>query len=94
MPPIIVVYGSSVSGNLQIKKEQGYMQDALSAKKIPYTFVDIAADSAQKAHLFSVSPVRTLPQLFVDGVYKGGYAEFELAVETESLPQFLGLSIE
>ncbi len=67
------------------------MQDTLTAKKIPFTFVDIASDPTQKAHLFSVSPVRTLPQLFVDGAYKGGYAEFEMAVETESLSELLGL---
>lgn len=88
---MITLYISSVSGNIQIKKHQQYIQQILEGKKIQFTQIDIAADEKARDHMRKVSGQSKIPQIFINDRYKGGYEEFEEAVESETLPQFLEL---
>jgi glutaredoxin len=65
----------------------------LDGKKIPYTLVDIAADSAEKDRMRHIAGNdRALaPQLANGNTYCGGYEAFDEAVEFENLEQFLHL---
>ncbi|KAI8912698.1 thioredoxin-like protein [Gorgonomyces haynaldii] len=67
----VIVYYSSVAGNVKIKKEQTRVQDLLKAKGIEYELVDLAQDDKAKEYMKSKSGKTVIPQIFVDGEFKG-----------------------
>ncbi|TPX71708.1 hypothetical protein SpCBS45565_g00777 [Spizellomyces sp. 'palustris'] len=92
MAPRVTIYYSSVSGALQVKKQQTRVQDILAARKVEYEMVDVAADEDAKDYMYRKSGKNTLPQIFVDGEYKGGHDELDEANEVGEVPQWLGLA--
>ncbi|KAJ9083492.1 hypothetical protein DSO57_1034196 [Entomophthora muscae] len=70
-PPKIELYGSSVSGNMKIKKAQNKMMDTLERFKILYDFIDLAADEQAKLYIKRKNPTSTtIPQLYINGEFK------------------------
>ncbi|KAG0086891.1 hypothetical protein BGZ93_000855 [Podila epicladia] len=87
----VEIYGSSVSANLQIKRSQQAISDQLEHLEIDADFVDISTSEEAKLYMRRKNNGETgLPQIFSGGDYRGTYEDFEYAIETHQLPQFLG----
>ncbi|KAI8053354.1 hypothetical protein BDF22DRAFT_684110 [Syncephalis plumigaleata] len=86
----VQIYGSSVSGNRKIKAAQTFIKDKLENFEIPYKFIDLAADEEAKLYMRRKNGGATeLPQIFVDGEFRGTASAFEDAVEYDELDSFL-----
>ncbi|XP_013408695.1 SH3 domain-binding glutamic acid-rich-like protein 3 isoform X2 [Lingula anatina] len=89
----IRVYISSVSSNLELKKQQQRIQMVLSGKNIDAQYIDISSNNAAKEFMrASAGPSSLPPQLFNGEEYLGDYQAFEEAVEDERLMEFLKLN--
>ena len=86
-------YYSSVSSNLEIKKQQERIQNVLDGKKIPYNKIDIAASEDDKAKMRRIigDDKALAPQLANGEQYCGNFDKFEEAIESENLNTFLKL---
>lgn len=85
----VEIYGSSISGNREIKKRQQYLEQLLPTLKIPYIFHDLASDDSAKAYFRKKNQGHNeLPGLFSDGEYRGTWEEFEYAVEDDRVEEF------
>ncbi|KAJ3125210.1 hypothetical protein HK098_000521 [Nowakowskiella sp. JEL0407] len=87
----VMLYGSSVAGNIMVKKKQTRIENIFHARKVDFTFVDVAADEDAKVFMQTGSGKTTIPQIFVDGKYKGGAEELEDANEMEEVKAWLGI---
>ncbi|XP_054617331.1 SH3 domain-binding glutamic acid-rich-like protein 3 [Dunckerocampus dactyliophorus] len=89
----VIVYYSSVSSNLVMKKQQSRVFDVLESKNISFEQVDIAQDAADKELMRSRAnnPTALPPQICNGDVYCGDYEAFESAVEDGQLEAFLKL---
>ncbi|KAG0216915.1 hypothetical protein BGX33_011833 [Mortierella sp. NVP41] len=88
---LVQIYGSSVSGNLKVKRAQQSISDALEQLEIGYEFVDVSSTEEAKAYMRRKNGGELqLPQVFSGGEYRGLYEDFEYAIETHQLTQFLG----
>jgi glutaredoxin len=85
----IDIYYSSVPSTLQVRKDTTRMQDILAANKIEYQMVDVAAGQVEKDYMHQRSGKRVLPQLFVDGEYRGCTEDLELANECGTTLEFI-----
>ncbi|KAG0203788.1 SH3 domain binding glutamic acid-rich protein-like [Mortierella sp. GBA30] len=84
------IYGSSVSGNLKTKRAQQSISHALEQLWIEYEFVDVSTSDEAKRHMRRKNGGQTeLPQIFSGGEYRGIFDDFEYAIETHQLLQFL-----
>ncbi len=88
---VIKVYVSTVSSNLEIKKQQQRIEFILSSKKIQFESIDISSSEEDKTKMRELcGDEKALPpQIANDDVYCGDFAKFEEAVEDEILEQFL-----
>jgi len=84
----IIIYISSVSGSLDVKKKQSRIEMVLQGKKIPYETRDVAVDENLKNYMKAKSGQNAPPQIFLDDEYLGDFDAFENAVE-EDLNSFL-----
>ncbi|XP_057679123.1 SH3 domain-binding glutamic acid-rich-like protein 3 [Corythoichthys intestinalis] len=86
-------YYSSVTGNLEMKKQQQRIEMILDSKKIDYERIDIAADDGAKAKMRELvgDPKALPPQICNGDQYCGDFEKFEAAVESEELEAFLKL---
>ncbi|RUS19266.1 hypothetical protein BC937DRAFT_87747 [Endogone sp. FLAS-F59071] len=83
---------SPVMSLIQAEGYQTRIKDVLNIKGIPFDFINIAYDEEAKSYMKQKNHGKTeLPQIFVNGEFKGIYADFDDAVETETLDQFLEL---
>ncbi|CAG8536069.1 9014_t:CDS:2 [Dentiscutata heterogama] len=88
----VEVYGSSVPGNIFVKQNHMSVESILNANKIPYKFIDVAADENHLKYMKRKNGgKKDLPQIFVDGEFKGTTKELEEAVEMREVREFLGL---
>ncbi|KAF8942463.1 hypothetical protein BGZ47_006445 [Haplosporangium gracile] len=88
---LVQIFGSTVSGNLKIKRAQQSISDALEQLDIEYEFVDVSSSEAAKNLMRRKNGGETqLPQIFSGGEYRGLVEDFEYAIETHQLTQFLG----
>ncbi|XP_072022290.1 SH3 domain-binding glutamic acid-rich-like protein 3 [Amphiura filiformis] len=89
----VILYYTSVSSNLEVKKHQQMIECVLDGKKIPYQKIDISASEEDKAKMREVAgnDKALPPQLTNDDTYCGDFAAFEEAVENETLEEFLKL---
>ncbi|KAJ3108168.1 hypothetical protein HDU97_002080 [Phlyctochytrium planicorne] len=87
----VVVYSSSVSGSLQVKKHTTRIIDILRGRKVEVTEVDVSVDEEAKEYMQSKSGKNALPQIFSNGEYKGGLEQLEEANEDGLVKEFLGL---
>ncbi|KAI8596523.1 hypothetical protein EDD21DRAFT_388028 [Dissophora ornata] len=87
----VQIYGSSVSGSLMIKRAQQTISNRLEQLEIEYEFVDISVSEEAKLYMRRKNRGETqLPQIFTGGEYRGVFDDFEYAIETHQLSQFLG----
>lgn len=89
--PEIVVYSSSVSGNMATKKQTQSIEHMFTVQKIPFKMVDVSVDSTAKDYMISKSGKRTLPQIFVNGEFKAEFEELEENNEVGELKEFLNV---
>ncbi|RHZ62406.1 hypothetical protein Glove_340g13 [Diversispora epigaea] len=88
----VEIYGSSVAGNIFVKKNQESIEFILKANKIDFSFVDVAADDDQLKYMKRKNRgEKELPQIFVGGEYKGLLKGLEEANEFKEVKKFLGL---
>lgn len=52
-------------------------KELLTEKAIPFDYLDIEKDPKNRADMFTRAPegIRSVPQIFVDGEYVGGYTD-------------------
>ncbi|XP_036003386.1 SH3 domain-binding glutamic acid-rich-like protein 3 [Fundulus heteroclitus] len=89
----VTVYMASVSGSLELKKNQERIFSILTSKKIPFKTVDITQNTDDKDLMRKMAGnAKALPpQIFNGDVYCGDFAAFENAIEMEQLEKFLKL---
>ncbi|XP_070705815.1 SH3 domain-binding glutamic acid-rich-like protein 3 [Pempheris klunzingeri] len=89
----VKVYFSSVSGSLEMKKNQTRIFSVLESKKIPFEAVDISQRSEDKDFMRerAGNPTALPPQICNGDVYCGDINAFDNAVEMEQLEEFLKL---
>ncbi|KAF9921371.1 hypothetical protein FBU30_008619 [Linnemannia zychae] len=88
---VVQIYGSSVSGNLKVKRAQHAIGDTLERMEIEHEFVDVSSSDEAKNYMRRKNGGETqLPQIFSGGEYRGVYDDFDYAIETHQLTQFLG----
>ncbi|XP_071335179.1 SH3 domain-binding glutamic acid-rich-like protein 3 [Trachinotus anak] len=87
------VFFSSVSGSLEMKKNQDRIFSVLGSKKIPFEAVDISQNSEDKDLMRkrAGNPTALPPQICNGDVYCGDITAFDNAIEMEQLEQFLKL---
>ncbi|KAJ2757773.1 hypothetical protein H4S06_003017 [Coemansia sp. BCRC 34490] len=93
--PRVQIYGSTVSGNRTYKKQAKDLFIMLEGNEIDFEFICIAAD--QKAKLYMRRKAlgnMSIPQIFVDGEFKGLYEDAFNANEKDELYEWLGLDEE
>ncbi|MCX4502183.1 glutaredoxin [Streptomyces anulatus] len=69
----VVIYTSSATGMLKVKKDQASLKFLLEKKKVGHVEKDVATDSDARAEMKVASGRTDLPQLFVDGAFIGTY---------------------
>jgi len=88
----ITVYVSTVSSNMELKKQQQKIKMVLDGKKIEYVIADIATFPDLKTKMKEIAGENaTAPQLAKDDEYLGDFDAFDAAVEDERLMEFLKL---
>ncbi|KAJ3281131.1 hypothetical protein HDU76_009004 [Blyttiomyces sp. JEL0837] len=87
----VIVYSSDVSGSVKVRKDTSRIVDILTAKKIPFQQIDVSIDEDAKLFMQSVSQKNTLPQIFSNGQYKGGFEQLDEANEDGLLKEWLGV---
>ncbi len=87
----LAVYYSSVSGSLEIKKQQDRIFNVLDGKNIPYLKLDISADEALRATMRELAgSAEALPPQICNGTaYCGTHEDFNNSIEDEVLETFL-----
>ena len=62
-------------------------KDFLNVHGIKFEYYDIEKDPDQKAKMFERAPVgiKTVPQIFLDGEYVGGYSDLREKLNNEVL---------
>ncbi|WP_189829049.1 glutaredoxin [Streptomyces subrutilus] len=87
----VVIYTSSATGLLKVKKDQTSLKFLLDKKKVPYTEEDVASNISARAEMKAGSGKTDLPQLFVDGRFIGTYDEVVDLEEVGELNPKLGI---
>ncbi|XP_029921420.1 SH3 domain-binding glutamic acid-rich protein homolog [Myripristis murdjan] len=88
----VVVYYSSVTGTLEMKKRQQRIFFVLESKNIPFETVDVAVDDGKEEMRRKMQdPTAVPPQIFNGDTYCGDFDSFDNAVEMEQLEAFLKL---
>lgn len=69
----VVIYGSRVPGSKKVIGDQSQIFLILDGRQIEYTFIDISLDefSNDKKYMLDKSGKSDIPQIFVNGEYKG-----------------------
>ncbi|PRP89551.1 glutaredoxin, GrxC family protein [Planoprotostelium fungivorum] len=79
-----IVYYSSATSDLAVKKRQQSLQFLLDKKKRQYTMEDLAQmEKPQRDELYAKANVRIIPMVFHNGKYIGGQDELQMAEEDE-----------
>ncbi|XP_022593552.1 SH3 domain-binding glutamic acid-rich-like protein 3 [Seriola dumerili] len=89
----LTLFFSSVSGSLELKKNQDRIFFVLESKKIPFEAVDISQNPEDKDLMRkrAGNPKALPPQLCNGDIYCGDITAFENAIEMEQLEEFLKL---
>mmetsp|Transcript_7341 Transcript_7341/g.11171 ORF Transcript_7341/g.11171 Transcript_7341/m.11171 type:complete len:97 (-) Transcript_7341:42-332(-) len=92
--PVIAVYTTSVAFSVKLKKDQQNLRWLLEKKGVQFEEFDVASDDKAKQTMQEKSGKRTLPQVFVDDKFYGGYDELLELEEVGELDHVLGLKKE
>jgi len=92
----LILYWSSVSGNVASEKNTDRVRFLLSAAKLPFKELDLSLEenTASKVYMHEHSKCenkQTLPQVFKDGEYKGTAADIDEWNEFGELKMNLGV---
>jgi len=88
--PTVVIYTSSASSDLAIKKHQQSLKFLLDKKKVAYTESDLASmEKGARDAVYQKAGARTIPLLFVNDSYIGGYEKVQELEEDEQLTGIL-----
>jgi len=88
----IIVFISSVSSSLELKKHQQRISMVLTSKKIPHECYDIATNNAYKEKMREICGATSVPpQIMNDEKYCGDFGAFNESLECETLNEFLKL---
>ena len=85
-PSTVKVYTSHASGSLKIADDTQKITSILSAFKIPFQQIEITMDEEGMQMLMANKPENeslVLPQMWCNGVFKGGAAELDTVNESE-----------
>jgi len=90
----VVIYESTVSPNVAVRKNQEALKNWMRIKRIPFKTVDVSAHGADRDFMHAntrASDRNTLPQIFVGGQYRGVFDDANAANEEggEALVKFL-----
>ncbi|XP_033847138.1 SH3 domain-binding glutamic acid-rich-like protein 3 [Periophthalmus magnuspinnatus] len=87
----LLVFYSSVSGNMEMKKRQEWIFSVFTAKNIAFKAVDISQNSDDKELMRKIvgDPTALPPQICRGDTYCGDYTSFQNAIEEERLEAFL-----
>lgn len=90
----VVICTSSESGNRICDTESANLELIFKGNKVEYRTIDVAMpDFADyKKEMFEKSGIRKLPQVFVEGTYKGNHEDISDANEDGEVRAFLGLA--
>ncbi|XP_028413851.1 SH3 domain-binding glutamic acid-rich-like protein 3 [Dendronephthya gigantea] len=91
MSDAIVLYCTSVTSSIEIKKEQQRIEMVLTGKGIAFEKVDISLVEGAKEKMRELAGDKTAlpPQLCRGDKYLGNYKQFDEAIENEELNKFL-----
>jgi len=78
----IELFLSLATSSLQVKKDIQSLKFLLDKKGVKYLEYDVGTNEQKKNEAFSKSGKRTLPQLFINGKFVGGYDEVQMLEET------------
>ncbi|KAJ2837796.1 hypothetical protein FBU31_001069 [Coemansia sp. 'formosensis'] len=93
--PRVQVYGSTVSGNREYKRQAKTLFTMLEAEEVDFEFICIAADEQAKKYLRRKALGNmTIPQIYVDGELRGFYDDAFKANEIGDLYDWLRLDEE
>ncbi|KAJ2782184.1 hypothetical protein GGI15_002982 [Coemansia interrupta] len=93
--PRVQIYGSTVSGNRTYKKQARDLFAMLEANEIDFEFICLAVDESAKKYVRRKALGNmTIPQVYVDGEFKGFYEDAFQANENDELYEWLGLDEE
>eukprot|EP01012_Entosiphon_sulcatum_P053055 TRINITY_DN72961_c0_g1_i1.p3 TRINITY_DN72961_c0_g1~~TRINITY_DN72961_c0_g1_i1.p3 ORF type:complete len:197 (+),score=69.87 TRINITY_DN72961_c0_g1_i1:25-591(+) len=92
-PREIIVYTSNMTGNDSVRRDTLRMRQVLDARKIKYEVRDVTYEGmdAERAAMRERAKTPKLPQLHVDGVFKGLWDAVEEANECGTILQLLGM---
>merc|ERR1711879_506877 len=85
----IEYYYSSATCQLKVKKDQQSLRFLLESKNVTFDDFDVCLDQMRKAEMQAKRGKASLPQLFVDDRFVGGYDEVQYMEELGTLDQVL-----
>lgn len=89
----VKLYYSSVTASREIKSQQSGVIRILESKGIEFELIDISQGGELRDEMRKKAgdPTAVPPQLFNEDQYCGNFEMFELAVEEDTVEQFLKL---
>jgi len=88
----VVLYYSSATSSLSVKKDTQSLKFLLEKKKAHYEEVDLAQmQKEERDKIYHSANSNTIPLLFVDGNYVGDYETLQNLEEEEKLAGILGV---
>ncbi|OCH96038.1 hypothetical protein OBBRIDRAFT_787488 [Obba rivulosa] len=93
-PPPIQLFLTTIASQPALRQRQEYILRVLQVKKIQFTSYDLASDEDAKKLWRRKTPLdkQQLPGILVGGTFPGTFADFEEAVECDTLDEFLHLN--
>uniref|UniRef100_A0A3Q4BZJ4 SH3 domain-binding glutamic acid-rich-like protein 3 n=1 Tax=Mola mola TaxID=94237 RepID=A0A3Q4BZJ4_MOLML len=90
----IKIYYTTVTASRTVKSQQAEVMRILDSKSIQYELVDISVGCEVRDEMRSKAgnPTAVPPQLFNEDQYCGNYEMFSVAVEEDTVEQFLKLA--
>jgi len=91
-PPPVTIYITSLTSTAKVRQQTELLHRSLRGLEIPYESFDLVMDSDAKTRWQRAKPpgvVVGLPGYLVGGEWVGTMDDFELAVESGTLPTFL-----
>jgi len=85
----IILYWSSATASLQIKKDIQSIRLLLAARRVKWEEYDVCYDDARRKEMKEKSSKNTLPQLYINDNYIGSFNELQQLEEEEKLIKLL-----
>ncbi|KAK4684879.1 hypothetical protein P7C73_g5285, partial [Tremellales sp. Uapishka_1] len=96
-PPLVTIYVTSLTSQPKVRQHTELLHRSLKGLEIPYESFDLVMDSDAKTRWQRAKPpgqVIGLPGFLVGGEFIGTMDDFEYAVESATLPEFLKQDVD